>query len=197
MKRLRKMCVTVLVWATAASTLAAGTPHLVCRCPGSPTSLHPGSVAEGSSCCCCGRCCDVSNTGKSNTGKKSSTVVAKATTASCCSRKSGQQPEANPVNRSPSEQSCLQSANRTGSKPAQGVGVDHSRCHKELAQPDPVSLTGQQIKTSAELPSPTVLLLEAPVGSSSSLSASGQTFWVVYRLPPPTDLVTLLQRFTI
>jgi hypothetical protein len=124
-------------------------------------------------------------------------VAANATTASCCSRKSGQQRQPNPVNRSPSEQSSPQPVNRTGSNPAQGFGVDHSRCHKELAQPEPVSLTGQQNKTSPELPSPTVLLLEAPAGSSSSLSVSGQAFWAVYRLPPPTDLVTLLQRFTI
>lgn len=68
MRWFRKAALTGVVWATAAMTLVAGTPHFVCRCANGaikPFCLGLVSPATGS-CCggCPGKACDAGNTSK-------------------------------------------------------------------------------------------------------------------------------------
>jgi hypothetical protein len=52
MTRLRKLSLTMLVWATATSTLLAGVPHSVCRCPdGTVSQCCAGTPSKESPCC--------------------------------------------------------------------------------------------------------------------------------------------------
>ncbi len=196
MRRLRKTCLAVLVWVTAASTLVAGIPHFVCRCPDGQASRHPGSPAEESPGCCCCKCCGSTNAAESDSGEGTFPDAPKVSTVSCCGQSNRQQP-GNPVNGSTTDPGSSKTAKENGSKQTQSFGVDGSGCQKKLVQPKALSLTEYQKKAGEELPSPTPLLLEVPADSSSPPFGSGQTSWAVSRFPPPTDLVTLLQRFTI
>src|SRR5436190_17008074 len=53
----RKMGVTFLVGLTALSTLIAGAPHFVCRCPDGQVKLFCVSAPSAATGCCCGNAC--------------------------------------------------------------------------------------------------------------------------------------------
>jgi hypothetical protein len=80
MRQLRKQSLAVIVWLTAAMTLVAGTPHLVCLCPGSRP--HPPRPAFAASCSCefCG------------SRAAAGGPTRKAGKACCCCRQAKQQP---------------------------------------------------------------------------------------------------------
>lgn len=75
MRELRKKSLTVLVWLTAAMTLAAGTPHFNCRCPNGRVKAFCFGSAVAKHGCCDGSCCDAKAAGASGP---------QAASASCC-----------------------------------------------------------------------------------------------------------------
>jgi hypothetical protein len=117
--------------------------------------------------------------------------------ASCCGQNKGHQPQGKPVNGSPSGHSKSKTTKEIGSRLPQGFNADHGGCQKKLAQTKALSLSGHQKKATEESASPVPLLLKIAVDDSSPPLGSGQSSWAGSRFPPPADLVTLLQRFTI
>jgi hypothetical protein len=74
--------------------------------------------------------------------------------------------------------------------------LDHGRCQMELVQPEALVGTAQLVKVSEASTAP-ALLSQGSMDHPATSPSTARACWVVYRLPPPTDLVTLLQHFTI
>jgi hypothetical protein len=191
MKRLRKTCLTVLVWLTAASTLVAGTPHFVCACGDEPSTKRASPSAEESQVCCCCKGCSTEGKVDSDSGSGHSSE------ARCCVQNKGQQSQGKLANGSPTDHSNSKATKELGSRLPPDFKADHGGCQKKLAQTKALSLTGYQKKATEELAFPVPLLLKIAVDDSCPPLGSGQSSWAGSRFPPPADLVTLLQRFTI
>jgi hypothetical protein len=175
MRRVRNTVVTCLVWATAVSMLVASTPHFVCRCPNG--DIKPFCLASTftKSSCCNVTCCS-SESGGSNSSK------AKPGGKSCCARK-------NTFGNAPDK------GNRTddrNSSPAFGKTC----CQKVLVQSEGSSLNSSETKLT---PSSPILDLSGATAAENAVAPSILLLarWRFDRLPPPTDLVTTLQRLTI
>jgi hypothetical protein len=199
MRRLRKTCVAVLVWLTAASTLIANTPHFVCRCPnGQVKPFCLGSVSTESSCCCHGKCCSSSGSTEGGCCTAKAPPEKQEKHGSCCSRKSTRQNGPQPVISSPASDTSPKVVHRSGGKRVEGPTVDRPGCQRTLAEREVAPLSQPETNAKGSASHSLTLLAEAPPGDSIPvLTPVGQTAWAFYRLPPPTDLVTLLQRFTI
>src|ERR1022692_4414266 len=66
MRRIRKICCSLVVLATAASTLLANLPLAVCACAPVPVSQNATSEETASSSCCCGsNCCPTNSNERS------------------------------------------------------------------------------------------------------------------------------------
>ena len=164
------------VWLAALLALLAGSPRVQCRCPdGRLKPFCLGFLFRGAALVGCGS-------------------AAKGQTASCdgCCHSPGAPPaeEAEPP--------CCPHCHRrqTGDTPG-GASVAGPGCVRTLAQPAYVSLTPSDQGPLAGLVSAALL---APPGapalplSSGHGPVSGQAHLLA---PPPTDLVTALQRFLI
>jgi hypothetical protein len=184
MRRVRRTVLTFLVWATATSTLVANTPHYVCRCPNGQVKVFClGVVSKESACCCSGE-----------------TRSSKSTSASCCQSGS-------PSNSKGKKPCCGGQATERGNgltaqqertaNPSDGrPAVSRTCCQRIVAQPDgqPVVLPEAKDDKGFQL-SIAAPALPAPEPGILSLAVAKTVLqWCV---PPPTDLVTILQRLTI
>jgi hypothetical protein len=163
MRRLRKTIVAGLVWATSASMLMAGTPFLVCRCPGGDT--RPLSSVTQSSCCN-GTCCPAESRAKS-----------------CCRHKSA---SGNGLDQGQGPKN-----------PKDGPIVVKADCEKALVQYHVSAVNQQDNKLAQSSPPSLYVPCDVICGIAAASSIPRLVVWQRDRLPPPTDLVTSLQRLTI
>lgn len=177
MRRLRKIAVASLVWATAGTMLMASTPHVICRCPNGQIKYFCfGSAAEKASCCC------KSKSG-STEAKASCCTAAKAKgKPSCC--------QGNPQG-STSVKERKSNLRLSNGNPS----LAQTCCQKTLVQVKGPTLTPPDAK-------PNQVTSEAfhvcwELGTSYLAFESLALKWGMYELPPPTDLVTSLHRLTI
>lgn len=193
MRRLRRIALVAVVWGTAASTLMASTPHFVCRCPdGSVKPFCLGPVFNASGCCCGGdTCCCSTKSGGGCCSKGGSSGGQAVKRTSCCS----QAPEHKDHSKPGTDGSG--GAQRAGSKAGEGHAISSRCCQKAVAQQETQSVTPLQAKINESLNTSLVLFPATLLVQAVPSATSGQTVWEVFRLPPPTDLVTVLQRLTI
>jgi hypothetical protein len=176
MGHLRRTVLVSLVWLTAAMTLVAGSPHFDCLCPnGHHKPFCLGSLLWTASCCCRG------------------VSPAAAPTPSCCRQVHG------PVRQTSGSCCCHRAQRRQLANASAPVGhIEGPCCQKTLTQAEylPTSpseptardgFVGKHIDLAPAL----FLLTALPPVPDARLS------WLSYDLPPPTDLVTTLQRLTI
>ena len=171
MRNLRRKALSVFIGLTAISTLIAATPHFSCRCPNGRVKPFCFSSPSGASQCCCGgSCC-------SSSGR-----------ACCCSSPSAENSD-----------SCCRADNAADGAAASlgGVQFRGNRCTKTLVAPALLALP--ESKSAASDDGASWVLLPSPYAICSALSHIGsvRAFWQIFRVPPPTDLVVALQRFTI
>jgi hypothetical protein len=162
----------VLVGLTALATLFAGMPHQVCRCPSGQIKLFCfSSPAETASCCCHGSCCGL-EAGTTQPGASGAKPE-----GSCCCAQHG---------------SVAKSA-----APGAGCSAPGKCCTKTLVLSETQSLSESKVPTSDSVH---FVLWATPVsGTPQSLPVrvTPNTPWEAFRVPPPTDHVTILQRLTI
>ena len=191
MRRLRKTATALLVWVTAASALVASTPHFVCRCPdGTVKQFCFGSTSGDSPCCCGGgKCCSSSN---SSCCKKSASASKRKSSCQKQESKNGSEPGTccNPGG-------TAKAAGRgVGTRP-EGLAIGRICCQKTLAQQVDRVLVRPEAQSNTQNQMVVSVLPMEDFGHIVALAVSGNTVWQVTRLPPPTDLVTLLQHLTI
>ncbi len=164
-----------LVCLTALMTLVAGSPHVQCRCPDGrlkPFCLVSFSRAADSAGCCCG------TEGPSSRGRcclaPGTTPARKA--SSCCGHSHGRR----------------QRATADGTDRVQGVC-----CTRTMVPSGDLALAPSAPEPSTDPTS--VVLFSSPAASAAVLPSEGRLLsWQAHLLaPPPTDLITLLQRLTI
>ncbi len=168
---------TGATWLTAIMMLIAGTPHFDCRCPNGNIKHICLSLFSGKSGCCCeGSCCSAirGDDAKDLTDHPSpSAAVAKA---GCCCK--GRQENARDES---------QTDARLGKAGCQKTLAKAAAAIAEPAMKAPVQ------DPTAHLFVPAAELLAGQDG----FGACDCLFAHRYHWPPPTDLVTVLQRFLI
>lgn len=183
MRRLRKTITAILVWAATASSLLGSTLHFTCRCPdGTVKPFCTGQGSSESSCCCNGKCCCSTSDGGCCGKSSSSHGQKKKNGPSCCQQG---KPEASSEAVGP----------RSGSQ--EHLTISRNCCQKMLVQTESQTLVRPVTKPIKQLELSLALQPLLNIGSyvpSPLLVTNG---WQVYRLPPPTDLLTLLQRLLI
>jgi hypothetical protein len=170
MRWLRRTSLSVCVWLTAAMTVAAGVPHTTCGCPdGGVKSPCFGPPAQNYGCCCGGECC----------GQKAQT--------SCCEKSN----------------SDSESAGCRGhhAKLAPKVAAKTERaftatgCKRTLVQPEAATPPRLEKPVLTDVTVGTFLgSVHAPVWDGPSTPCG---FRREHQRPPPTDLLTALQRLLI
>jgi len=196
MRRLRKTVTSILVWATAASSLFGSIPHFTCRCPdGTVKPFCSGQATPGSSCCCNGKCCCSTGNGDGCCCKgKSSPGQQESNGHSCCQQSKTETPS-KPAAGQPDE-----STQKTGPDPRSGsderLVISRTCCQKTLVKAESRTLVRPETK-----PAEQVDLLSAPLAPlNSGYNPSPLALpdgWKIYSLPPPTDLVIAFQHFII
>lgn len=168
---------TGAIWLTAIMTLIAGTPHLVCRCPNGHVKPSCLSLFSGKTSCCGNSCCSASQV---DDGKGSAARISLSATLikkNCCCCKAHQEDASD--------------ESRTNSK------LGKERCQKNLVEgivavPAPsVKAPVQDLTVHLFVPAPETTMAQEGFGACDSSFANH------YHWPPPTDLVTVLQRFLI
>jgi hypothetical protein len=176
MRHVRKIGPALLVGLTAISTLFAGMPHFVCRCPNGQVKPFCLSSPSTTGCCCGSACCGLAGAGSE----------------SCCCRSSG-------VN---AERGCCCCGDRganDASEPSNDPGFSAQRncCTRTLVTPEAQSLPESKATPTSSvdhLASPT---FEMGVFHSLTPLTRASTIWLADRGPPPADLVTVLRRLII
>jgi hypothetical protein len=191
MRRLRKTVVILLVWATAASTLLAGLPHLECGCPaarGNPNKS--GTSAAGKTCCCGGSCFSASESNKSGTSGHRPNKR-----HSCCGGGAQEQGQAGSEGRStPDKDKVRNHEHRKSGRQDRG---NSNGCPKRLVTPQQQAWATVETKGQQNLTVNLFVVALSPLAFSAPDIVPFPHVWEVSRQPPPTDLVTLLQRLTI
>jgi hypothetical protein len=181
MRRLRKIAGVMIVWATAATTLLASTPHYDCRCPdGTIKRFCFNSTTSESPCCCSGTNCGSNSNDAKSCCRKKTPSRQSTTKPSCCCKQSKAQ-----------NNSVV-----AGNPPATGVIVRGTCCQKTLAESE-IQSSVRASATVDETPSLVFVLHSAEGIEYLSNAASSRSIWQVHWLPPPTDLVTILHRLVI
>lgn len=173
MHRFRKICLISIVWLTAGSTLIAGTPHFVCRCPDGTTKAFCFGSASPKSCCCHGgQCCCSTNGGCP--GQTDSPNDQDTEVPPCCSSKDSASP---------------------GKDRNDDTSLDHDCCQRELAQPQAMSAPDSDVKPDQNA------IAAAPSYAVHASIETAHTFvprtWQFHRMPPPTNLVITLLHLVI
>lgn len=188
----RKAAKLLLVLATGTSMLFAGTPHFECRCAdGTFKPICFGPISSESSCCCSGSC------GDGCCGKNSSSKGKPEKNAPCCGQKTEAQTGSEPDSGGATSGSGEKTDRRAGRDRVEGPMVSGTCCHRTLAQADVQCLTRAETKASERSQTTLVLLPVVKFGYAMTTPGREQTVWDLCRLPPPTDLITILQRLTI
>jgi hypothetical protein len=161
------------VWVTAASTLFAGSPHFICRCPnGNIKPFCLGFKCSGLGVgsdkgCCCGSCSD-------NCSCK--TPSAPAVRKGCC---------------------CHHKKQADESEPAPSRQVSNPCCTKVVTSSTLNVASQRNLQRFAEVVSE---LVPPPVAAKLVSTADGNTRdagWHGQEWPPPVDLIITLQHFVI
>lgn len=174
----RRAVQTGAIWLTAIMTLVVGTPHFVCRCPNGNVKAFCLALLSGkSSCCCEGSCCSTSlgddEEGLSTHASLSATVATKT----CCCCKTHQE-NANDESRTDS---------RLGK-----AGCQKTLAEATVAVPVPAAKAPVHDLTAyLFVPAP------EPVTGADGFEVCDCLFANHFHWPPPTDLVTVFQRFLI
>lgn len=171
MQRFRRLATIALVWATASSTLLASTPYYVCRCPDGTIKFHfVGTVSPDSSCCST-NCCAVG-----------------AKEKPCCQAAKKKQ-AAKPTDGIRTKDT--QTFNKDG-----GPAIGQIPCQKTLVQPDERAVCRMEIRSDSEAQ---VVILPVEIAAHFDLIGADaeSTVWRIDKTPPPTDLITVLQRLTV
>jgi hypothetical protein len=173
MRRLRRLSLTLLVWLTAAATLVAGTPRLVCTCPNGRVKPYCfGSADSKTGCCCGGECC-----GNACGPHRRNHPEQPVTTPACCGHCS----------------CCGSSAAPQKSGPL----VSSRCCARSTARPDPSTIPSSDRGVAKATSS---VLLLTPGGSPHRHPdpvAADFRQRPDHQRPPPTDLVIAFQHFLI
>ena len=172
MRRVRKISCSLVVLATAVSTLLANVPLTVCACSPVPVSQNASSQEAAPYSCCCGNnCCPTT----SNEG-------------SCCAPKPGKNDTAQPM---PGEPAAPRQKDTPPSEPA----LNAPDCQQAVAPTKTFSIEHRHANAIE-----VVVLVHSfsvePICPAQAKIASPLT-WRVHRVPPPTDLVISLQHFVI
>jgi hypothetical protein len=196
MRRLRKTVTASLVWATAVSSLFGSSLHFTCRCPdGTVKPFCTGQGSSESSCCCNGKCCSTSD-GGGCCCKSSSPEGEKKNAPSCC-----HQSKPDTSSKAVAPRSGEDSAQKTALDPrslaADRLTISRTCCQKTMAQSESQTLVRPVTKPIEHLELGLALLPPLNIGFHVPSPLRGRDCWQVYGLPPPTDLLTLLQRFLI
>lgn len=181
MRRLRRIAVVLMVWATAASTLLGSVPHVVCRCPNGKTKLFCVSLTSaksGKSCCCGSSCCD----------KKASDgccCKAKPTKKSCCVKENAEETDSGSKGTPVKEHLSKHGA------------AGGNCCQKTLVKTKVPVQNRSEVKVADCGCTSLILLANTAPGFAVAPAAPPKSEWRVDWSPPPPDLVTSLQRLTI
>jgi hypothetical protein len=186
MRRLRKTAMAVLVWATAVSTLIGSSPRFECHCPDGTIKPICFGTTSAESSCCRGGCC-TKRDGTRSCCQTTSPDRTEVTKRSCCGRNVG----------APSDESPRTRQSK-GAIKEKGLEVSGRCCQRILVHPDDSMQIRPEPKSNQNCSASVMLLPEVVAFESADHAlADSRAFWQVNRLPPPTDLVTSLQRLTI
>ena len=174
MRWVRKIAMIALVWATASSMLFAATPYYVCGCPDATIKMNGANSVSTQSSYCSSSCC------ASEAKEKPCCRASKkkrAAKSSCCTLGAD----------------SLRSTTNLDGSPT--IGQTH--CQKTLIQPEQRSFCRLEVKP-LEGANEAVVALACVADMNSSIATNAETtFWRMALIPPPSDLVTVLQRLTI
>lgn len=182
-RKARKYLWGLCVWATTASTLLAAFPHVSCRCPNGQVKPFCFRSLLSQNGCCSGPCCQDK---EDSTGPSSGTPQSKK---KCCCKQTRTEPSA------PTGPPVLSQNEREKGTP-KALVFGKPGCQKSVIQPEPSSLS--RAESTAELGHLWLTFFIIPAPETSAPRTLHLTaFFGLHRVPPPTDLVTLLQHFTI
>jgi hypothetical protein len=172
MRRIRRIFCSLVVLATAASTLLANVPLAVCACSPVPVSQNTTSEETAPSSCCCGNnCCPTTSNERS-----------------CCTPKPDKKNTTKPMPGSPS-------APEQKEVPTNEPALNAPDCQQAVAPTKTFSIE-QRHANAGEV----VILVHSVAVEPACLTQPGMASpltWQVHRVPPPTDLVVALQHFVI
>jgi hypothetical protein len=175
MQYLRKTGLALLVSLTAISTLIAGMPHWVCLCPnGQVKPFCLSSPSKTAKCCCNGSCCG-SEAGTEKTCQSGSSGP--KAEGGCCS--------------------AQHEDDETGAAPGAGFTAQRNCCTKTLVLSETQLFSEAKVVSSSGVDFLKLATPEAGISHFLSVPEAPNTPWEVFRVPPPTDLITVLQRLTI
>lgn len=156
---------------TAIMTLVAGAPHLVCRCPNGRIKPSCLSVFTAKSTCCERSCCSPLP------AEANASPPAAAVKQTCC---------------------CCETNQEKPSGEHQSVPrLERAACQKALAEAA-AAVFESPVKVSVlDLTGHLLGLAPEPIRSQQGFGVCTCWFGDRYHWPPPSDLVTVLQRFLI
>jgi hypothetical protein len=190
----RRIFWATLVWLTAAATLFAGFPHVVCRCCDGNAPQRTGTTGQEVARCCSQRSCCAPSETKPVENEKATPTSQRKARRSCCSKSTSPQPEVQEKPDRPEPAPQTASRAPTTSKDQGASQIRSACCDKGLVQAEAATLAEPKSKTESEPASPTLVL--TVIAKSDPLISCGLVASCVC-CPPPTDLVTILQRLTI
>jgi hypothetical protein len=163
-----------MIWLTAVMTLIAGFPHFECHCANGHVKPYCLSILNKTGCCCDGSCCSaLPREGNENVTTQDSPSD-QASEKSCCCQESQRSFAGSPKEPSLERMGC------------QKISVKAADAVPSV----PKIVAQDSLGPSLQTPPPCVLLCPQD-GVRGDQSAYFQ--W----LPPPTDLVIVLQHFLI
>lgn len=169
---------TGAIWLTAVMTLIAGSPHFDCRCPNGNVKPFCLALLSGKTGCCCeGSCCSASSGDDGEALAAHASLSATVAKKTCCCCKAHQE----------NARDESQTDARLGKAGCQKILAEAAAAVAEPA----VKAPEQALTTHLFVPAPELVMGQDGFGVSDCLYASH------YHWPPPTDLVTVLQRFLI
>jgi hypothetical protein len=184
MRQIRSIAAILIVWTTAISTLLAGTPHFVCRCPdGSIKHFCFGSTDGPKSSCCTGDSCCPKNA--SNGTREEPSAPKPRKKVPCCRQENSSPQKSTPV-----------TGRSSVTKASYGLTIHAAGCQKTLLQADDLSV----VRTNATSDDGQNFTFDfPPVADTQNLIVSSTAIRAIRQIhsPPLTDLVTMLHRFTI
>jgi hypothetical protein len=174
MHYVRKTALTFLITLTAFSTLIAGTPHFVCRCPNGQVKLFCTSLSvKTTGCCCANACCgSAEQDGKSTAGDRPKCCG----TAKCC---------------------CAKAKGSETGGTGRSVSLQRNCCTRTLATPDVQSRPDGKASVGMSVDDISLPTADWSVCYSPSFPKREGTIWSADRGPPPADLITVLRRLLI
>lgn len=162
---------------TAIMTLIAGTPHFVCSCPNGRIKPFCLTLSSGKIGCCDGSCCSASQEGDEKGFAAHASLPAAGIQKNCCSCKDHQEKAKN--------------ESRTDGQ------LGNERCQRTFVL-GIVAVPAVSVKAPVQ-DSETHLFVRAPETpmAQEGFGACDCPFANHCHWPPPSDLITVLQRFLI